>query len=177
MSKVAVITTNGFEETELVTVMDILRRADVETVLISLKGKELLGAHGIIVKAEEELENFSADGYDMLFFPGGAAAGKLTANPQILDITREFYNSGKYVAAICAAPTILAKAEILREHTVTAYPGYEGYFYDYSPEKVVVSGKIITSKGPGTAVPFALQLVETLCGKEVSDKVAAAFIA
>ena len=175
MKKIVVILAEGFEETEAVTIIDVLRRADVAVTAAGLDGMEVTGAHAITVKADTTLASLTETTFDGVILPGGMGG---TENLLASSATREFLQrharEGKITAAICAAPWVLAEADLLTAREATIYPGLEGKITaaKASGARVVKDGQIITSKGPATAMDFALALVEEFCGPDKADEVA-----
>ena len=176
-SVLVVILAEGFEEIEAFTPIDILRRAGIEVVIAGLEGGNITGAHGVKVACDLEISDMDFDMIDGVVLPGGLpGAENLAASYVVLDAIKVLNGKGKLVAAICASPAyVLENTGILVERSATCYPGCESRF---SPEvkflvqDVVVDGNIITSRGPATAFPFALALVEYLAGKEKRDELA-----
>jgi 4-methyl-5(b-hydroxyethyl)-thiazole monophosphate biosynthesis len=169
----------GFEEIEAIAPIDILRRAELQIITVSITGKKLVtGSHGISVEADILFEDADFSKGQMLILPGGPGTKNLEAFSPLIKLISEYYKGGKYLSAICAAPMILGKMRLLRNEQATCYPGYEDYLEDaiLSKEKAICSGKIITAKGAGTAIEFGLKIVETLKGKELADKLAKAII-
>lgn len=170
----------GFEETEAVAIIDVLRRAELPVTVVSVTGQKMVtGSHHISIQADALFEecNF-ADG-TMLVLPGGMPGTRnLEAYQPLGKLISEYYKGGKYLSAICAAPLILGKMCLLRNEEAICYPGYEDDLVDaiLSKQRVVRSGKIITGKGPGTAIEFGLKIVETLKGQEQADELAKAMI-
>lgn len=180
MKKVNVYLGNGFEEIEALTVVDVLRRAgiDVKTVSIS-KTKEVNGAHNITVLADKTFDEIKNNTVDMLVLPGGMpGTTKLERHKGLRELIEEYYQNGKYIAAICAAPSILGKMGLLESCNATCYPGFEKYLKGavQSDAPVVRHNNIITSKGPGTAMLFALELVETLLGNKKMEDIKASLL-
>ena len=172
MKNALIILADGFEEVEAVTVIDLLRRAGVVVNVAGLSGKNVTGLHNIVVVADMDLKSVLERDYNMLILPGGGpGTAALAASAETLELVRRYDKNGAYIAAICAAPTVLAKAGILDGREVTSYPGTENAFDGkfYKTDAVVVSGHIITSRAPGTAITFALTLAEILTGKESAD--------
>ncbi len=170
---VFVYITEGFEEIEALTPVDVLRRADIEVATVSMEEQLYVrGAHDIEIACDmtfHESEKFTAD---MLVLPGGMPGTMgLAKSEQLLSRIRSEYEKGTWVCAICAAPLVLAKAGILKGKNATIYPGMEKEIEGaiYSGETVCVDGNIITSRGPGTALPFAFALVAAMAGKESMD--------
>jgi len=169
MSRVLMPLAEGFEEIEAVTVVDLLRRAGIEVHTASLGGREVTGSHGITVVADIGLGDAIAADYDMIVLPGGMpGADHLKKDARVVTLLQQFARTGRYTAAICAAPGVLAHAGLLEGRAATSYPGF--LKPDSAPgirlreDAVVIDGKVVTSRGPGTAVPFALSLIELLAG-------------
>ncbi len=176
--RIAVLLANGFEEGEALFVIDILRRAGFICDGVSLDGKDgvVCGSHGIRVLADRELADVDPGSYDMVVLPGGLpGADTLRDNEIVIAWIRAFAaNEDKKIAAICAAPQVLARAGIAAGRRLTSYPGekYRRLFTDadyvddnrLTEECVIVDGGLITSRGPGTTLPFAYRLVEELGG-------------
>ncbi|MHB8125174.1 MAG: DJ-1 family glyoxalase III [Desulfitobacteriaceae bacterium] len=162
----------GFEEIEALTVVDVLRRANMDVETVSITGKkDIIGAHNIIVTTDKVFAEIDYDNGDMIVLPGGMPGTKnLEEHSGLIEKIKAYEQQDKWIAAICAAPMILGKLGILNNRTATCYPGFESELIgaDLSSASVVQSGKIITSRGPGTAMLFALKIVEVLNG---SDKV------
>ncbi|NLY03823.1 MAG: DJ-1/PfpI family protein [Campylobacter sp.] len=168
MKKVAVMLAEGFEEIEAITIVDVLRRADIDAKFIGLNKKMLKGAHGIEIVADEVFDEVDFSNYDMIALPGGLPGAKhLARSKELGEVLREFDKKDKWLAAICAAPWGLSTAGVLKD-SYTCYPGFEsqvaqsGYKDD---QNVVIDQNIITSRGPATAMEFALNLVKILEGK------------
>lgn len=171
MKKVMVILAPGFEEGETVEIIDVLRRAGFACDAVSIAGELVTGSNSITVRADRVLghniEKF--EGYDMLVLPGGwGGTDNMLAEERVLNLVRYYDSHDKFVAAMCAAPNVLAKAGIIKGRTMTAYPGAKTEpFYkeaNYVKDVVVFDGKLITSRGPATALPFAFALVDALGG-------------
>lgn len=167
--RVAVILADGFEEVEALLVVDILRRASILCDTISIKDKEVKSSHGIIVKADRLITESSMEEYDMLVLPGGGlGADNLRDNSMVIDWVKYFNQNNKYIAAICAAPQVLAKAGIIEGRRITSYPDdkYKKILSSgiYTDEMVVVDNNIITSRGPATTFTFAYKLLDILGG-------------
>ena len=170
--RVMVILAEGFEEGETTTILDVLRRAGFEADGVSLTGELVTGAHGMRLAADRILSgNAEAfKDYDMIVLPGGwGAADNMAASEELRELLR-WYNAepDRYVAAMCAAPGVLARAGITAGKTVTSYPGpkLEPLFADahYVTDTVAFDDHLITSRGPATALPFAFALVDQLGG-------------
>jgi 4-methyl-5(b-hydroxyethyl)-thiazole monophosphate biosynthesis len=169
MSRVLMPLAEGFEEIEAVTVVDLLRRAGIEVHTAALAGREVTGSHGITVVADIGLDDAVAADYEMIVLPGGMpGADHLKRDARVVALLQRFAAAGRYTAAICAAPGVLAHAGLLEGREATSYPGF--LKPDSAPgirlreDAVVIDGKLVTSRGPGTAVAFALSLIELLEG-------------
>lgn len=176
MTAVLVPLADGFEEIEAITIVDILRRAGIEVRTAALANISVNGKHGVTVQADITLDKAREKDFDMIALPGGPGASRLESDENVLDLLRAFANADKFTAAICAAPKVLKAAGLLDGRRATSFPGV----LDESPAKdmefvkneaVVIDGKLITSRGPGTAMDFALQLVEVLEGSATREKV------
>lgn len=179
MSKKALIVmADGFEDIEAVAPIDVLNRAGVEVVLAGLQNRPIEAAYGITLVPHTSIDEI--DGlYDCVIFPGGRKnAESLAASDRVIEIARKHFDSGKLVAAICAAPShVLAEAAgILKGRRATGDPGFNDRLAAagaiVTNEQVTVDGDIITGRGPGAAMLFALMLTEKLAGKEIADQFA-----
>lgn len=161
----------GFEEIEAIAAADILRRAGCTLVTVGVGGKKVTGSHGIEVTADIEESAVVTDGLEMAVLPGGMPGTlNLEKSPIVRAVLQYCAENDKYIAAICAAPSILGHLDLLKEHTAVCFPGFEKELNAkaLSPNSVCVSGKVITAKGAGVAVDFALKIVEELYGSEKS---------
>jgi len=168
MAKVLVPLAQGCEEIEAVTVIDILRRAGVEVISASLNNQPVLASRGVVLLADVMLDSVAHDHFDMIVLPGGQpGSDNLKADPRIITLLQKMAQQGKYLAAICAAPSVMASAGLLDGRQATSFPGALDKFPQIIRQTaaVVEDGKLITSRGPGTAMDFALTLVERLVGK------------
>lgn len=175
MIKACVFLADGFEEIEGLTVVDILRRAGIvaETVSV-MESRQITGSHGISVEADHLFEETCISDADMLVLPGGMPGTlNLKAHEGLRKQILSFDRQGKYLAAICAAPTILGELGLLKGKRACAYPSFEeGLDCDKVLEvPVVTDGNITTGRGMGAAIPFALALTEILCGKEKAEEI------
>jgi 4-methyl-5(b-hydroxyethyl)-thiazole monophosphate biosynthesis len=177
MMRVLVPLAEGFEEIEAISVIDILRRAEIEVVTAGLKEGLAEGSHKVKVLPDTTLEKVDWHDFDGLVLPGGAPGFVNLGNDQrILDLAREMNRAGKCVAAICAAPSILIKAGVLQGRKATVSPSGKAQVQacaDFREDRVVVDKNLITSRAPGTALEFALKLVEELAGREKMEQVKA----
>lgn len=181
MKKVSVFLADGFEEIEGLTVVDILRRAGVEVTTVSVMGRqEIKGAHGIEVKADILIEEMDFCATDMLVLPGGMPGTLNLKNCAVLrELLLAYDKEEKRIAAICAAPSVLGGLGLLKGRKACCYPSFEEQL---DTDKVVfdavaVAGHITTSRGMGTAIPFALELTGQLCGREKAEEIKESIIA
>ena len=166
----------GFEETEAITPLDLLRRAGVETATVGLNGKMIYGSHQIGVEADIEIGEMDLTKLEMIILPGGlGGVASCRACPAAMDALKFAWDNDKYVAAICAGPTVLADLGITAGMNATCYPGCEdgmGSAIMVEDAAVVTDEKLITGTSAGCAVPFGLALVEVLKGEEEADRIA-----
>ena len=172
--KVLVILADGFEETEAVVPIDILRRAGLKVITAGLNKKSARGSHGLEILADTRIEDISGE-FDALLLPGGSpGAENLSRSGALRDVIIKMSKSGGIVAAICASPVlVLAPLGVLDGKKATCYAGMEKEFTEkisYSGDNVVVDGNIITSRGPGTAAEFGFRITEILSGRSVADE-------
>ncbi|MDX1455308.1 MAG: DJ-1/PfpI family protein [Gammaproteobacteria bacterium] len=174
MASVLVPLAEGFEEIEATTVIDLLRRAGVDVDTAALDQRLVTGSRGIPVQADCLLDQALQRDYDMIALPGGQpGSDNLAADRRIIELLQNMAGAGKHVAAICAAPKVLHAAGLLAGRNATAFPGALEQADDVTvlDDVIVRDGRVLTSRGPGTAMDFALCLVETLCGREKRDEV------
>jgi len=163
---------DGFEEIEATTTIDILRRGGVNITTAGLPGTIVRGSRGIKLIADMKMDDINFDRFDGMVLIGGDPGWRnLSQSKRIMDAILKYHGSKKTLAAICAAPCILAKAGILQDHRATVYPGMERELPRPRSDKVIADGHIITSQGPGTTVDFALKIVEAVAGKDRVAKV------
>ncbi len=173
---VAVHMAEGYEEIEAVSIIDVLRRADIETLIVSVTGKkEVTGSHGIIISSDKLFDEVNYEQVKMIVLPGGMPGAENLKNHKNLgrEIVR-FYNEGKPLGAICAAPLVLGNLKLLKNKKATCYPGYEDQLSgaEVTGNNVELTDKIITGKGAGVAIQFSLRIVEMLKGKPLADELA-----
>jgi len=161
----------GCEELEAVTIIDLLRRADISVTTAGLDKAPVTARRSVVILADTDLTTAMNQSYDMIVLPGGLpGADNLNKDDRIHKLLIEMNASKKWIAAICAAPKVLACAGLLTNRKVTSFPGslesYDVPGMVYSTSSVVVDGNIVTSRGPGTAMDFALTLIELLCGSD-----------
>jgi 4-methyl-5(b-hydroxyethyl)-thiazole monophosphate biosynthesis len=179
MKTALVLFAEGSEELEAVTVVNILRRAGVTVTLAGLSDGALKGSRGITLQPDTTLNAVLNDDFDMLVLPGGMPGTRhLQADARVIKLAQDMAEHGKYVTAICAAPMVLATAGLLAGKRATCYPTCLDEFpgVQLQTEAVVEDGKLITSRGPGTAMDFALALAERLAGKARRDEVEAGLV-
>jgi protein deglycase len=172
MATALVLLAEGFEEIEAVTIIDVLRRGEVAVTTASLAGKHVKGSHDIVVEADTLFDHVSVDDFDALVLPGGPAAKTLREDARSQATIRRAAEQGKLLAAVCAAPTALDAAGVLSGKRATAYPGSELPTAQRSEDRVVEDGNVITGRGPGTSMEFALKVVERLSGAAVAKETA-----
>lgn len=174
MNKVFVFLADGFEEIEGLTVVDLLRRAEIDTVMVSVgDSKRIIGSHRIEVKADIMFHEVLEPEGSMFVLPGGMPGTlHLKEHEGLCKLLKKAYANGKYIAAICAAPTVLEACGLLEGKKATSYPAMEKELVsaDYQTDKVVADGKIITSRGMGTAIDFAAKMVEIFKGTDTKDE-------
>ena len=170
----------GFEEIEAVTIIDVLRRAELDVTVAGLAPGAVRGAHDLTVETDCSLDEVESGRVGMIVLPGGMPGTvNLMEDERILALVRELHGSGRPVAAICAAPRVLEAAGILSEVEVTAHPstwGQLGAARVREDERVVRAGQLLTSQGPGTALEFSLAIVADLCGPERAEALGRAMI-
>lgn len=165
MKKVLVILAPGFEEIETVTVVDILRRAGARVTIAGTEGGVTEGSRGINLVADSHLKEVDTDGFDMVVLPGGQpGTSNLEKDEKVKEILLKMDRGNKKIAAICAAPVVLLSAGLLQNTKITSHPSVKDQLkgVPYSENRVVVDGNFITSRSPGTAMEFAMKLVEIL---------------
>jgi 4-methyl-5(b-hydroxyethyl)-thiazole monophosphate biosynthesis len=172
-----VLLADGFEEIEAVTIIDVLRRAGVAVVTAALTSRSVRGSHAITLEADASLDAVSNEDFDAVVLPGGMPGSKhLRDDARVRALVRRAAESGKLVGAICAAPIVLEAAGLLAGKRATAYPGSELPSARYVEASVVTDGALVTSRGVGTALEFALALVERLAGAETAARLRAAML-
>lgn len=180
MAKIAVFFGEGYEEIEALTVVDMCRRAKIETRMVSITGEAYVtGAHGIKVEMDEHFENVDFDSLDMIVLPGGMPGTKnLEAHAGLMSRVDAFNEAERFIAAICAAPSIFGHRGILKGKKACCYPGFEKDLTDAQVvyDNVVVADHVITSRGMGCAIDFSLAIITTLCGEQVAENLSKAVI-
>jgi 4-methyl-5(b-hydroxyethyl)-thiazole monophosphate biosynthesis len=179
MARVLIPLAQGCEELEAVTIIDLLRRAEIEVVSAGLDEQPVTASRGTVLLPDTILDAVVDEDFDMLVLPGGLpGADHLDRDPRIHSMLQRLAQSGCYTAAICAAPKVLANAGLLSGKSATSYPGFLEPFPQVNAvtAPVVIDGKVITSRGPGTAMDFALQLIETLTDRDTRDRIEAQLV-
>ena len=181
MARVLIPLAQGCEELEAVTVIDLLRRADIEVVTAGLDEGPVTCSRGVVLLPDTRLDEVLEEDFDMLVLPGGLpGADHLENDRRIIALLQQMAEKGRYTAAICAAPKVLARAGLLDDRQATSYPGVldalELPRTTRQDQPVVVDGRVITSRGPGTAMDFALELISQLAGREKRESVESALV-
>ncbi|MES1189110.1 MAG: DJ-1 family glyoxalase III [Myxococcales bacterium] len=172
MATALVLLSDGFEEIEAVTIIDVLRRGGVTVTTASLGEKRVTGSHDITLEADTLLDGVAVERFDALVLPGGPAAKTLREDARAQATIGRAAAAGKLLAAVCAAPTALEVAGVLAGKRATVYPGNQLPSAQQVEERVVEDGDVITSRGPATSMEFALKLVERLSGAAVAKTTA-----
>ncbi len=181
MPTVLVPLAQGCEELEAVTIIDLLRRASITVVSAGLDKEVVTASRGVMLIPDTTLDEAMKQSFDMIVLPGGLpGAEHLNNDPRIHQLLKQMHQQGKYTAAICAAPKILADAGLLANKSATSYPGVLENMSIQNMQlleaPVVKDGQVVTSRGPGTAIDFALELIETLVGQDTRKRVEAALV-
>ena len=176
MTQVLVPLAQGCEELEAITVVDLLRRAGIQVVTAGLDNQPVTASRGIVLIPDKTIDDVLEQDFDMIVLPGGAAgADNLNMDKRIHSLLKRMSENGKYTAAICAAPKVLATAGLLEHRKATGYPGIlenlDLVDTALTTNSVQIDGKVVTSRGPGTAMDFALALIEILLGSDAREKV------
>ena len=172
MIKALILLAEGFEETEAVTVIDLLRRSDIHVTVAGLTSLRVTGSHGISIVADTLFDEVEKLDFSHLILPGGQpGTNNLKNDNRVLELVKRFQKEERILAAICAAPTVLLKAGVIDSVKITSFPGEKENFnpLNYSEQSVVWDGKFITSRGVGTAIDFALNIVAQIKGTEEAE--------
>lgn len=176
MSLVYTFLAEGFEEVEALAVVDVLRRAGIETKMVSISGQyEVKSSHDVVIKADLLFEEADFDSPDVLFLPGGIpGTPNLAGHKGLIEKILEFNEKGKRLAAICAAPSIYGELGLLKGKTASCYPGYEDKLAgaEYRREKAITDGNITTGRGMGSAIELGLELVRLLISEDKAEDIA-----
>jgi 4-methyl-5(b-hydroxyethyl)-thiazole monophosphate biosynthesis len=179
MPTALVLLAPGFEEIEAVAIVDVLRRADVAVTVAATAAGPVEGSHGIRVVADQELGGVRGSDFDVIVLPGGQPGTRnLEYDPRVRQLLAEADRAERRIAAICAAPRVLHGAGLLAGRRATSHPSVRADLAGaaYTEERVVSDGRVTTSRGPGTAIEFALRLVEQLRGAEKAAELARAML-
>lgn len=174
---VAIVLSPGFEEAEAIIPCDLLRRANIPAIFVSESGSNVSGSHGIDISADASLDEIHPNSFEMLVLPGGLrGVQNYYASDKLKQLVIDFYNDGKYIAAICAAPSFLASLGIFKNRHAVCYPGMEDKMgtAEISNTPVCIDGKLITGKAAGCSFDFGLALVAELAGTDAAQKIAKA---
>lgn len=178
--QVFIFLADGFEEIEAITPIDVFRRAGMKVTTVSITEElNVTGAHDVTVIADKRFADTSFDGEFLIFLPGGMPGTKhLGEHEGLKQLIASQASKNKMIAAICAAPSILGEMGLLKNKEAICYPGFENSLIDakLSTSKIVKSDNILTAKGPGVSIPFALRIVEELQGKQAAEEIAKAMI-
>lgn len=167
--KIVVLMVEGFEEIEFNTIVDILRRAEMDVTVAGLKDGLITGSHQVKVMPDCSIDQVNPDDFDAVVLPGGYPGFvNLGEDERVLKLVCDMHKTDKYIAAICGAPSVLAKAGILKGKKATIHPLVKEMLIDarFMEDRVVVDGKLITSQAPGTAMEFAMKLVAIMAGED-----------
>ena len=174
--KIAVHLAEGFEEIEAISIIDVLRRAGYDVIIVSVTNDmKVTGSHQIQVVADQLFDDVNYDLVDMIVLPGGMPGAKnLNNNTGLKKQIERFNEKGKFLGAICAAPLVFGELGILKGKKATCYPGFENYLHgaEITGTSTEVAGNIITGKGPGAAIQFAIKIVEMLSGSKPASQLA-----
>ena len=177
---VYVLLGTGFEEVEAITPIDLLRRADIPVTTVGITGKTVFGGHNIGIEADITIDELKPDDLEMIVLPGGlGGVSSARASEKAMELLRYAWDNNKFVAAICAGPTVLADLGITEGRAATCYPGCEdgmGNAKLVNNIPCIRDGNLITGTSAGCAVPFGLMLIAALKGQDVADAVAGKFV-
>ena len=180
MKKIAVFFAEGYEEIEALTVVDICRRCGLAVELVSITEERLVkSSHGVVVQMDKIFAEADFGEYDMLVLPGGMPGTKnLEAHEGLMAQVDAFYAAGKYIAAICAAPSIFGHRGILQGRRACCYPSFESHLEgaEVTNGSVEISEHVITSRGMGTAIDFGLTIAGLFVGREKAEEMATTIV-
>lgn len=181
MAKILVPLADGFEELEAITIIDLLRRAGFDVISAGLDDQPVTASRKNVIIPDTSIKQVIDEEFDLIVLPGGLpGADNLRDNPDVQSLIKKQYAKGKTLAAICAAPKALAASGVLLGKTITCYPGaldeLDSSGFTITTHPVEIDGNIITSRGPGTAMDFALTLIERMGSKTLRDQVAAQLV-
>lgn len=178
MSRCLMVVHSGFELIETIAVLDVFRALKIETDLCSVEDLSIKSFRDLKVSCDITFDEIKKDSYDCLVFPGGPSADELMKNKKVLKLAEDFYKDDKIIGAICGAPQILSQASILADKRATSHPKLKDMICcrEYSTDSVVVDGKVVTSRAPGTALEFAFTLGEFLADKKLLEETKQGFL-
>ena len=180
MNQVFIQLAEGFEEIEAVTIIDVLRRAEIEVITVSITGKSFVrGAHNIVIQADTLFEDVNFDDGSMIILPGGMPGAKnLNEHKGLKNQILAYESSGKFLGAICAAPMVFGNLSIFKGRKAVCYPGFEKYINDADIQKIpfVVDERIITGRGVGAALKFSLEIVKIVKGVDIAERLRQAML-
>ncbi len=180
MAKIGVFFAEGYEEIEALAVVDLCRRAGIEVLMVATDGvSSVAGSHGIRVSMDIALADVDFDSLDMLVLPGGKLGTERLEGCEALCAQLDrFYEDGKWIAAICAAPSIFGHRMYLKGRRATSYPAFEGHLEgaEVTESPAVCDGNVITGRGMGTAIDFGLLIVEKLVSRQAADELAKSIV-
>ena len=174
LKSAVILLAEGFEEIEAITIIDVLRRGSVKCDICSIRDRKVIGSHKIKIKVDILLSEIEVDSYDAVILPGGMpGAQNLKEDSRVIDILKRFQIKNKIIGAICAAPIVLKEAGIIKDKTITSYPDFKEELNEsnYSEDIVTNDGNIFTSRGPATAIYFALELLKQLTDQQIYQNV------
>ena len=179
MSQIVIPLAEGCEELEAITNIDVLRRAGLEVVTVSLGDLAVLGDHDIEIKADKNIDDLDLEEVGGIVLPGGMPGAKhLKEDSRVVELVQKLDEEGGLVAAVCAAPMVLEEAGVIEDRPATSYPGFDKEMPScrYQEERVVVDDNLVTGRGPGVALEFAIKIVELLVGAEKAEELKAAML-
>ncbi|MCK8817261.1 DJ-1/PfpI family protein [Natroniella sulfidigena] len=171
MSKIVIPLAEGFEEIEAVTSIDVLRRAEIEVVTVSLGDLKVTGANEITIEADQSIDQITSTDLTGIILPGGMpGAVNLREDERVINLIQELADDNKLIAAICAAPIVLEEAGVLKDKEATSYPGFKPRMKSckYQEDRVVIDDNLITGRGPGVALEFVLTIVKYLANQDAA---------
>ena len=179
MEQIVVPLADGHEEIEAITNIDVLRRAGLDVVTVSLDDETVHGDHGIDIEADKNIDELDLSKVEGIVLPGGMPGAKnLKEDDRVIEIVQKLDQKDKLVAAICAAPMVLEEAGVIDDRPATSYPGFDKEMPScrYQEDRVVVDDNLVTGRGPGVALEFAIKIVELIVGAEKAEELKAAMV-
>ena len=179
MEQIVVPLADGHEEIEAITNIDVLRRAGLDVVTVCLDDETVHGDHGIDIEADKNIDELDLSKVEGIVLPGGMPGAKnLKEDDRVIEIVQKLDQKDKLVAAICAAPMVLEEAGVIDDRPATSYPGFDKEMPScrYQEDRVVVDDNLVTGRGPGVALEFAIKIVELIVGAEKAEELKAAMV-